>query len=120
MTEPKVIINKSTVPVGTADKVTAKIAMVLTSRKVELKFNVVSNPEFLKEGSAVSDCKKPDKIVIGTDNEAVKETRRELYAPFNRNHERIIFIDVRSAELTKYAANCMLATKISFMNKWLI
>jgi len=117
MNEPKIIIDKSTVPVGTADKVTAKIASVLAERNIDLEFNVVSNPEFLKEGAAVSDCKKPDRIVIGTDNEAVRETMRELYAPFNRNHERMIFMDVRSAELTKYAANCMLATKISFMNE---
>ena len=117
MAEPKIIIDKSTVPVGTADKVTAKIASVLSSRKLDVGFDVVSNPEFLKEGAAVSDCKKPDRIVIGTDSEDVKETMRELYAPFNRNHERIIFMDVRSAELTKYAANCMLATKISFMNE---
>jgi len=117
MTNAKIVINKSTVPVGTADKVTAKITSVLATRKVELEFNVVSNPEFLKEGAAVSDCKKPDRIVIGTDSEDVKEAMRELYAPFNRNHERIIFMDVRSAELTKYAANCMLATKISFMNE---
>jgi UDPglucose 6-dehydrogenase len=117
MTDAKIVINKSTVPVGTADKVTAKITAVLSTRNIDLKFNVVSNPEFLKEGAAVSDCKKPDRIVIGTDSEEVKETMRELYAPFNRNHERIIFMDVRSAELTKYAANCMLATKISFMNE---
>jgi UDPglucose 6-dehydrogenase len=117
MTDAKIVINKSTVPVGTADKVTAKITAVLLTRNTDLKFNVVSNPEFLKEGAAVSDCKKPDRIVIGTDSEEVKETMRELYAPFNRNHERIIFMDVRSAELTKYAANCMLATKISFMNE---
>jgi len=117
MTDSKIVINKSTVPVGTADKVTAKITSVLAQRKVDIAFDVVSNPEFLKEGAAVSDCKKPDRIVIGTDSEKVKEAMRELYAPFNRNHERIIFMDVRSAELTKYAANCMLATKISFMNE---
>jgi len=117
MTDPKVIIDKSTVPVGTADKVTAKIASVLTERQTDIEFNVVSNPEFLKEGAAVSDCMKPDRIVVGTDNEAARETMRELYAPFNRNHDRMIFMDVRSAELTKYAANCMLATKISFMNE---
>jgi UDPglucose 6-dehydrogenase len=117
MTNPKIIIDKSTVPVGTADKVSDQITAVLTKRKIDVKFNVVSNPEFLKEGAAVSDCKKPDRIVIGTDSEYVKEAMRELYAPFNRNHERIIFMDVRSAELTKYAANCMLATKISFMNE---
>ncbi|MGL1958210.1 MAG: UDP-glucose/GDP-mannose dehydrogenase family protein [Colwellia sp.] len=117
MQNSKIIIDKSTVPVGTADKVTAKIASVLASRNTDISFDVVSNPEFLKEGSAVADCKKPDRIVIGTDSEKVKEAMRELYAPFNRNHERMIFMDVRSAELTKYAANCMLATKISFMNE---
>lgn len=117
MTSSKIVIDKSTVPVGTADKVTARIASVLATLNLDIKFNVVSNPEFLKEGAAVSDCKKPDRIVIGTDCENVKEVMRELYAPFNRNHERIIFMDVRSAELTKYAANCMLATKISFMNE---
>jgi len=117
MKTPKVIINKSTVPVGTADKVSAQIGNTLNNRSIEINYNVVSNPEFLKEGAAVSDCKKPDRIVIGTDCDSVKEKMRELYAPFNRNHERIIFMDVRSAELTKYAANCMLATKISFMNE---
>jgi UDPglucose 6-dehydrogenase len=117
MNDHKIVINKSTVPVGTADKVSAQIQAVLTSRSVEVKYNVVSNPEFLKEGAAVSDCKKPDRIVIGTDSEAVRVAMRELYGPFNRNHERMIFMDVRSAELTKYAANCMLATKISFMNE---
>jgi len=117
MNEPKIIIDKSTVPVGTADKVTAKIASVLAGRSIDLTFNVVSNPEFLKEGAAVSDCMKPDRIVIGTESETAKAVMRELYAPFNRNHDRMIFMDVRSAELTKYAANCMLATKISFMNE---
>jgi len=117
MTDSKIIINKSTVPVGTADKVTAKITSVLAKRKVNLEFNVVSNPEFLKEGAAVNDCMKPDRIVVGTDSESAQATMRELYAPFNRNHDRMIFMDVRSAELTKYAANCMLATKISFMNE---
>ncbi len=117
MTDAKIIIDKSTVPVGTADKVTAKIASVLTSRKENIEFNVVSNPEFLKEGAAVSDCMKPDRIIVGTDSETAQAIMRELYAPFNRNHDRMIFMDVRSAELTKYAANCMLATKISFMNE---
>jgi len=117
MNEPKIIIDKSTVPVGTADKVKAHVAQVLNDRNVVLDFDVVSNPEFLKEGAAVNDCMKPDRIVVGTDNDAVHQPMRELYAPFNRNHDRMIFMDVRSAELTKYAANCMLATKISFMNE---
>ncbi len=117
MTTPKIIIDKSTVPVGTADKVTATIASVLASRSIDIKFDVVSNPEFLKEGAAVNDCMKPDRIVIGTDSKTAQAAMRELYAPFNRNHDRMIFMDVRSAELTKYAANCMLATKISFMNE---
>jgi len=117
MTEPKVVLDKSTVPVGTADKVKAHMASVLAERGVAIQFDVVSNPEFLKEGAAVNDCMRPDRIVIGTDSEQVKELVRELYAPFNRNHDKIIFMDVRSAELTKYAANCMLATKISFMNE---
>lgn len=113
-----VIVDKSTVPVGTADKVSKRITEVLAnSGKQELNFNVVSNPEFLKEGSAVADCMKPDRIIIGTDSKYAEEVMRELYAPFNRNHEKIIVMDVRSAELTKYAANCMLATKISFMNE---
>mgnify|MGYP000412033621 FL=1 len=118
MTSPKIIIDKSTVPVGTAGKVTAKITAVLNELgKEQLDFSVVSNPEFLKEGSAVSDCKRPDRIVIGTDSSDAEELMRELYAPFNRNHEKIIVMDIKSAELTKYAANCMLATKISFMNE---
>jgi len=117
MNNSKIIVNKSTVPVGTADKVKEKVAEVLQKRDVILDYNVVSNPEFLKEGSAVQDCKKPDRIVIGTDNSEVADTLRELYAPFNRNHDRIIVMDIKSAELTKYAANCMLATKISFMNE---
>lgn len=117
MNGDKIIVNKSTVPVGTGDRVKAKVAEVLTARAGEYNFAVCSNPEFLKEGAAVNDCMKPDRIVIGTDSEDVVDTMRELYAPFNRNHDRIIFMDVRSAELTKYAANCMLATKISFMNE---
>lgn len=117
MTDEKIVIDKSTVPVGTADKVSTKIAEVLSGRNQEIAFDVVSNPEFLKEGAAVSDCMKPDRIIIGTDNEKSRQAMHELYAPFNRNHERMIFMDVRSAELTKYAANCMLATKISFMNE---
>lgn len=117
MTAAKIVINKSTVPVGTADKVSEKISQVLAARQVDVEFHVVSNPEFLKAGAAVSDCIKPDRIVVGTDSENVRQVMRELYAPFNRNNDRMIFMDVRSAELTKYAANCMLATKISFMNE---
>jgi len=117
MTREVIVINKSTVPVGTADKVEAKIKETLDSRSSHLAFHVVSNPEFLKEGAAVSDCLRPDRIVIGTNNEHVRAVMRELYEPFNRNHDRLIFMDTRSAELTKYAANCMLATKISFMNE---
>ena len=120
MTSPKVVIDKSTVPVGTADKVKAGINRVLDTRFSsgdKPSFAVVSNPEFLKEGSAVSDCKRPDRIIIGTDSTEAEELMRELYAPFNRNHEKIIVMDIKSAELTKYAANCMLATKISFMNE---
>lgn len=117
MTTPKIIIDKSTVPVGTADKVTARIQSILDAKNSDLSFSVVSNPEFLKEGAAVNDCKRPDRIIIGTDSAIAEEQMRELYAPFNRNHEKIIVMDIRSAELTKYAANCMLATKISFMNE---
>jgi UDPglucose 6-dehydrogenase len=118
MISSKIIINKSTVPVGTADKVSEKVISVLNELgKEQLDFSVVSNPEFLKEGSAVADCKRPDRIIIGTDNANAEELMRELYAPFNRNHEKIIVMDIKSAELTKYAANCMLATKISFMNE---
>ncbi|CAI2933463.1 UDP-glucose dehydrogenase family protein [Aminobacter niigataensis] len=118
MVEPKIVVGKSTVPVGTADKVRAAIASALKARgREELAFDVVSNPEFLKEGSAVADCMKPDRIIVGTESEAAEAVMRELYAPFNRNHEKMIVMDVRSAEFTKYAANCMLATKISFMNE---
>ncbi|MGV3344253.1 UDP-glucose dehydrogenase family protein [Enterobacteriaceae bacterium LUAb1] len=117
MTEHKVVLDKSTVPVGTADRVRCVMAEVLKARGVEVTFDVVSNPEFLKEGAAVSDCMRPERIVLGTDNEEVVELLRELYEPFNRNHDRMIVMDIRSAELTKYAANCMLATKISFMNE---
>lgn len=117
MDDYKVVINKSTVPVGTADKVTAAIAEVLQKRGSDVSYDVVSNPEFLKEGAAVNDCLRPDRIVIGTDSERAEEMLRELYSPFNRNHDKMIVMDVRSAELTKYAANCMLATKISFMNE---
>jgi UDPglucose 6-dehydrogenase len=114
---PTVVVDKSTVPVGTADKVRATIAAELAARGAEVAFEVVSNPEFLKEGAAVEDCMRPDRIVIGTGSASALETLKRLYAPFNRNHERIVAMDVRSAELTKYAANAMLATKISFMNE---
>ena len=117
MNDRKIIVNKSTVPVGTADKVATKVTEVLQKRGVQLEFSVASNPEFLKEGAAVNDCMRPDRIVVGTDRDYVVDTMKELYAPFNRNHDRMIFMDVRSAELTKYAANCMLATTISFMNE---
>ena len=114
---PAVVVDKSTVPVGTADKVRAQIAEVLQRRGVQVSFDVVSNPEFLKEGAAVEDCMRPDRIVIGADSAHAVEQLKRLYAPFNRNHDRIVVMDVRSAELTKYAANAMLATKISFMNE---
>jgi len=113
----KIIVDKSTVPVGTADKVRAKVDEVLQQRGASYAFHVASNPEFLKEGAAVADCQRPDRIVVGTDSDEATDALRELYAPFNRNHDRLIVMDIRSAELTKYAANCMLATKISFMNE---
>ncbi|MBW8850153.1 MAG: UDP-glucose/GDP-mannose dehydrogenase family protein [Xanthomonadales bacterium] len=114
---PAVVVDKSTVPVGTADKVRAAIGAALAARGADVACDVVSNPEFLKEGAAVEDCMRPDRIVIGADSPAAIEKLKRLYAPFNRNHERIVVMDVRSAELTKYAANAMLATKISFMNE---
>ncbi|WP_396617251.1 UDP-glucose dehydrogenase family protein [Lysobacter soli] len=114
---PAVVVNKSTVPVGTADKVRAAIADELRTRGTDVTFEVASNPEFLKEGDAVNDCMRPDRIVIGSSSTMAVERLKRLYAPFNRNHERIVVMDVRSAELTKYAANAMLATKISFMNE---
>lgn len=117
MSDYRLVINKSTVPVGSADRVHAKISEVLAKRDAELEFDVASNPEFLKEGAAVSDFMKPDRIIVGAQSNRVEKLIRELYAPFNRNHDRLMFMDVRSAELTKYAANAMLATKISFMNE---
>ncbi|MBX3707396.1 MAG: UDP-glucose/GDP-mannose dehydrogenase family protein [Pseudomonadales bacterium] len=117
MQTPKVVVDKSTVPVGTADRVREVVAEVLAGRGVEVEFDVVSNPEFLKEGAAVSDFMKPDRIVIGTSNPRSARLLEALYAPFNRNHDKLIHMDVRSAELTKYAANVMLATRISLMNE---
>jgi len=117
MTDYKVVVDKSTVPVGTADKVRAAIADELKTRGIEVPYSVVSNPEFLKEGAAVEDFMRPDRIVVGADNEQAINLMRALYAPFQRNHERLIVTDVKSAELTKYAANAMLATRISFMNE---
>ncbi|HAI69197.1 MAG TPA: UDP-glucose 6-dehydrogenase [Gammaproteobacteria bacterium] len=117
MTDYKVIMDKSTVPVGTADKVRKTVEAALSARGVEQDFDVVSNPEFLKEGAAIDDFMKPDRIIVGTDKPRPAEVMRELYAPFNRNRDRLIIMDIRSAELTKYAANAMLATKISFMNE---
>jgi UDPglucose 6-dehydrogenase len=117
MTEYKVVVDKSTVPVGTADKVKAVLQAQLAARSMELPFSVVSNPEFLKEGAAIDDFMRPDRVVIGAEDERAIALMRELYAPFIRNHDRVIVMDVRSAELTKYAANAMLATRISFMNE---
>ncbi|WP_371355772.1 UDP-glucose/GDP-mannose dehydrogenase family protein [Pseudomonas chlororaphis] len=118
MNRHHIIVDKSTVPVGTGDRVRARIEQVLADNdRSHLTFDVVSNPEFLKEGCAVEDCMRPDRIIIGTDSPHAEAVMRELYEPFNRNREKIIVMDMRSAELTKYAANCMLATKISFMNE---
>lgn len=117
MTEYKVIVDKSTVPVGTADKVSIVITEELSSRNLVVPFAVVSNPEFLKEGAALDDFMRPDRIVIGAEDTRAIALMRDLYAQFNRNHDRIVIMDVRSAELTKYAANAMLATRISFMNE---
>lgn len=117
MTDYKVIVDKSTVPVGTADKVRAAVAGELQTRGVDIPYAVVSNPEFLKEGAAVEDFMRPDRIVVGAEDERAIHLMRALYAPFQRNHERLIVMDVKSAELTKYAANAMLATRISFMNE---
>jgi UDPglucose 6-dehydrogenase len=117
MTEYKVIVDKSTVPVGTADRVRETVAAELAARGAQVPFAVVANPEFLKEGAAVEDFMKPDRVVIGADDENAIALLRAVYAPFQRNHERLLVMDVRSAELTKYAANAMLATRISFMNE---
>ena len=112
-----VIVTKSTVPVGTTDIISATIAKALQARKECIEFDVVSNPEFLKEGSAVADCMSPDRIIIGTESRRAEDIMRELCAPFERKHSKVMLMDTRSAELTKYAANCMLATKISFINE---
>jgi UDPglucose 6-dehydrogenase len=112
-----VVVNKSTVPVGTADRVRTAIAGELSRRGTDVAFDVASNPEFLKEGAAVDDCLRPDRIIVGASSERAVALLRKLYAPFNRNHDRMVVMDERSAELTKYAANAMLATKISFMNE---
>jgi len=117
LSEYRIVVDKSTVPVGTADKVKAKISQTLKARGAAIEFDVVSNPEFLKEGAALSDFMKPDRVVVGTDNPRTAELLKALYDPFTRNHDRMIVMDVRSSELTKYAANAMLATKISFMNE---
>ena len=117
MTEYRVVVDKSTVPVGTADKVRAAVAAELGKRGVEIPFAVVSNPEFLKEGAAVEDFMRPDRVVVGADDAEAVKIMRTLYAPFQRTRERLLVMDVRSAELTKYAANAMLATRISFMNE---
>ncbi len=117
MTDYRIVVDKSTVPVGTADKVRNKISETLKARDIAVEFDIVSNPEFLKEGAAIEDFMKPDRIVIGTDNPRTAELLKALYGPFNRNRDRLVTMDIRSAELTKYAANAMLATKISFMNE---
>lgn len=117
MDEYRIIVDKSTVPVGTADKVRTTVRAALNERSAALEFDVVSNPEFLKEGAAIDDFMKPDRIIVGTDNPRTAELLKALYEPFHRSHDRLIAMDIRSAELTKYAANAMLATKISFMNE---
>ena len=117
LSEYRIVVDKSTVPVGTADKVKETIEAALRRRGQSAEFDVVSNPEFLKEGAAIDDFMKPDRIIVGTSNPRTTELLRALYEPFNRNHDRLISMDIRSAELTKYAANAMLATKISFMNE---
>jgi UDPglucose 6-dehydrogenase len=117
MAEGKIVIDKSTVPVGTADKVKSHMSKILAQRGVDFPLHIVSNPEFLKEGSALEDCMRPERIIVGTDSPDVESKMRELYEPFSRSHDKIMIMDVRSAEFTKYAANCLLATKISFMNE---
>jgi UDPglucose 6-dehydrogenase len=117
MTEPKIVVDKSTVPVGTADRVGAIIAEELAKRGADIRFDVVSNPEFLKEGDAVNDFMKPDRVIVGTGDEESAKVIGALYAPFARSRDKLIVMGVRSAEMTKYAANCMLATKISFINE---
>ena len=117
MQEYKVIVDKSTVPVGTAEQVGVRVAETLAKRGAALDFDVCSNPEFLKEGAAIEDFSRDSRIVVGTDSDHVRQAMRECYAPYNRLHDKLIFMDVRSAELTKYAANAMLATKISFNNE---
>ncbi|WP_095090563.1 UDP-glucose dehydrogenase family protein [Mesorhizobium sophorae] len=117
LTNSAIVVDKSTVPVGTAEKVRARIAEGLNARRVNISFDVCSNPEFLKEGSAIEDFSRGARIVVGTDSEHVREGMRECYAPYNRNHDKLMFMGIREAELTKYAANAMLATKISFMNE---
>ena len=117
MTEDKILVHKSTVPVGTADKMKVLAEQILAKRGQSCCLSVASNPEFLKEGSAVNDCRKPDRIIVGTEDPALQHAFSILYAPFNRNHDKLIFMDICSAELTKYAANALLATKISFMNE---
>jgi len=117
MASNKIVVNKSTVPVGTAERVHRLIGTILAKRGAAFSYHIVSNPEFLKAGSAVKDCERPDRIIVGTDSREAEDVMRELYAPFNRNHEKMMVMDIRSAELTKYAANAMLATKISFINE---
>lgn len=117
MDDFKVVVNKSTVPVGTADKVSVRLQQALDQRGLDLGFDVASNPEFLKEGAAIADFTRPDRIVVGTDSTEVEVMMQELYAPYNRQRDKLIFMDLRSAELTKYAANSLLATKISFINE---